>query len=85
MEAVRTSEKSVNFNVPTWCYVPEDSKLHTRHHENLKCHKMITVWLHDNNLREVINSYLMNHSILSVPKYRQHTVDSSENLLIYYV
>jgi hypothetical protein len=27
MEAVRTSETSVNFNVTTWCYIPEDSKL----------------------------------------------------------
>jgi hypothetical protein len=28
MEAVRTSEMSVNFNVTTWHYIPEDSKLH---------------------------------------------------------
>jgi hypothetical protein len=28
MEAVRTSETSVNFNLPTWRYIPEDSKLH---------------------------------------------------------
>jgi hypothetical protein len=28
MEAVHTSETSVNFNVTTWCYIPEDSKLH---------------------------------------------------------
>jgi hypothetical protein len=27
MEAVRTSEMSVNFNVTTWGYIPEDSKL----------------------------------------------------------
>jgi hypothetical protein len=27
MEAVRTSETSVNFNMITWCYIPEDSKL----------------------------------------------------------
>jgi hypothetical protein len=26
--AVRTSETSVNFNVTTWCYIPEDSKQH---------------------------------------------------------
>jgi hypothetical protein len=36
MEAVHTSEMSVNFNVTTWCYIPEDSKLHTCCHENLK-------------------------------------------------
>jgi hypothetical protein len=29
MEAVRTSETSVNFNVTTWRYIPEDSKLPT--------------------------------------------------------
>jgi hypothetical protein len=33
MEAVHTSETSVNFNVTTWCYIPEDSKLHTCHRE----------------------------------------------------
>jgi hypothetical protein len=27
MEAVCTSETSINFNVTTWCYIPEDSKL----------------------------------------------------------
>jgi hypothetical protein len=30
MEAVRTSETSVNFNVTTWHYIPEDSKLRKR-------------------------------------------------------
>jgi hypothetical protein len=38
MEAVRTSEALVNFNVTTWHYILEDSKLHTRHCENLKSH-----------------------------------------------
>jgi abortive infection bacteriophage resistance protein len=28
MEAVRTSETSVNFNMTTWHYMTEDSKLH---------------------------------------------------------
>jgi hypothetical protein len=36
MEAVGTSETSVNFNVTTRRYIPEDSKLHTRRRENLK-------------------------------------------------
>jgi hypothetical protein len=39
MEAVRTSESSVNFNVTTRRYIPEDSKLHTRRRENLKSHR----------------------------------------------
>jgi hypothetical protein len=38
-EAVRTSETSVNFNVTTWLYIPEDSKLHIRRRENLKSHR----------------------------------------------
>jgi hypothetical protein len=38
MEAVRTSETSVNFNVTTWRYSPEGSKLLTRLRENLKFH-----------------------------------------------
>jgi hypothetical protein len=28
MEAVRTSETLVNFNLTTWRYIPEDSELH---------------------------------------------------------
>jgi hypothetical protein len=38
MEAVRTSEKSVNFNVTTRHYISGDSKLPTHHCENLKSH-----------------------------------------------
>jgi hypothetical protein len=38
MEAVRTSEKSVIFNVTTRQYISEDSKLHNRRRENLKSH-----------------------------------------------
>jgi hypothetical protein len=40
MEAVRSSETSVNFNVSTRRYIPQDSKLHTRRRENLKSHKL---------------------------------------------
>jgi hypothetical protein len=36
MEMVRISESSVSINLTAQCYIPEDSKLHTRHHENLK-------------------------------------------------
>jgi hypothetical protein len=34
------SETSVNLNVITWHYIPEDTKFHTRHRENLKSHKL---------------------------------------------
>jgi hypothetical protein len=41
MEAARTSETSAD-NYFTWQYIPEDnSKLHTRRHENLKSEKII--------------------------------------------
>jgi hypothetical protein len=40
MEAVRTSEMSVNFNVTARRGIPEESKLHTRRRENLKAHKL---------------------------------------------
>jgi hypothetical protein len=42
-DGVRTSETSVNFNVTTLRYVPEDSKLHTRCRENLKSQTYKTV------------------------------------------
>jgi hypothetical protein len=38
MEAVRTSETSVNFYETTRGNIPEDSNRHTRRHENLKSH-----------------------------------------------
>jgi hypothetical protein len=38
MEAVRTSEMSVYFNVTSRLYIPEFCKLHTRRRENLKSH-----------------------------------------------
>jgi hypothetical protein len=39
MEAVSTCETSVKINLATRRYIPEDSKLYTRHRENLKSHK----------------------------------------------
>jgi hypothetical protein len=39
MEAVRTSETSVKFNLNTRRYIAEYSELHTRRRENLKSHK----------------------------------------------
>jgi hypothetical protein len=38
MEAACTSETSVNIQLRTWQYIPEDSELHTHRHENLKSH-----------------------------------------------
>jgi hypothetical protein len=38
MMAASTSETPVNLYQTTWRNNPEDSHLHTRHHENLKSH-----------------------------------------------
>jgi hypothetical protein len=38
MEAARTSETSVDIQLRTQQYIPEDSELHTRSRENLKSH-----------------------------------------------
>jgi hypothetical protein len=38
MQLVCTNETSVNFNMTTRRYIPEDYKLHTSRHENLKSH-----------------------------------------------
>jgi hypothetical protein len=39
MEAALTSETSVDIQLRTWQFIPEDSELHTRFRENLKSHK----------------------------------------------
>jgi hypothetical protein len=38
MEAARTSETSVDIQLRTRQYIPDDSELHTCRHENLKSH-----------------------------------------------
>jgi hypothetical protein len=45
MEAVRTSETSVNFNVTTRRYIPEDSKLQTRRRQKLKSHIILPYFI----------------------------------------
>jgi hypothetical protein len=40
IEAARTSETSVDIQLRTRQYIPEDSELHTRHRENLKSHRL---------------------------------------------
>jgi hypothetical protein len=62
--AVLTSETSVNFNVTTRRYIPEDSKLHTRRRESLKyhfrhcvspeCFAVLLLVMHGNELRLVV-------------------------------
>jgi hypothetical protein len=40
MEAARTSEASVDIQLRTRQYIPEDSELHARRRENLKSHNV---------------------------------------------
>jgi hypothetical protein len=44
MEAARTSETSVDIQLRTRQYIPEDSELHTRCRENLKSHSILVVY-----------------------------------------
>jgi hypothetical protein len=50
MEAARTSETSVDIQLRTRQYIPEDSELHTSRRENLKSH-MCEVTNHTLKLR----------------------------------
>jgi hypothetical protein len=43
MEAVRTSETSVNFNVTTRRYIAEESKFHIRRRENVKSNMLSSI------------------------------------------
>jgi hypothetical protein len=43
MEAARTSETSVDIQLRTRQYIPEDSEIHTRRRENLKSHVLFLV------------------------------------------
>jgi hypothetical protein len=55
MEAARTSETSVDIQLRTRQYIPEDSELHTRRRENLKSHRLML-------FREIIAVSTENHT-----------------------
>jgi hypothetical protein len=65
MEAVRTSETLVNFNVTTLRNIPEDSKLHTRRHENLKSH----IFIHFLFLNDTVEYFFFPESPRFVLRY----------------
>jgi hypothetical protein len=44
MMAARTSETSVDIQLISRKYIPEDSELHTRRRENLKSHRVATLF-----------------------------------------
>jgi hypothetical protein len=45
MEAAHTSETSVDIQLRTRQYTPEDSELHTRRRENLKSHIALYIFM----------------------------------------
>jgi hypothetical protein len=46
MEAVSSSETSPNIYKTTQCYIPEDSHLHIHHHENIKSHLYLGLFIY---------------------------------------
>jgi hypothetical protein len=65
-EAVLTSETSVNINLTKRCYIPEDSKLHTRRRENLKSHIEVFCFLLVMNYKFLIVSEAEVNCLLKV-------------------
>jgi hypothetical protein len=61
MEAVHTSETSLHSNETTRRYIPEDSKRHNRHRENLKSHIFLENW----HSLATVNLLLASSSLLS--------------------
>jgi hypothetical protein len=56
MEAASTPETSVNFYQTIWCNIPEDSHLHTHHHENLNLIEIyLSFFLHVPKMHYVCN------------------------------
>jgi hypothetical protein len=45
VEAACTSETSIDIQLRTRQYIPEDSELHTRRRENLKSHRVMLVYV----------------------------------------
>jgi hypothetical protein len=54
--AARTSERSVDIQLRTLQYIPEDSELHTRRRENLKSHNINIVQCYDLNKESILSS-----------------------------
>jgi thiamine phosphate synthase YjbQ (UPF0047 family) len=59
MEAARTSETSVDIQLRTRQYIPEDSELHTRRRENLKSH-IGNFLVHKSSILDANSKYLVN-------------------------
>jgi hypothetical protein len=72
MKAVRTYNTSVNINVTTWHYIPEDSKLHTRRREKVKSHgrfhPRFSLNIIHHSLHNLFDAFLLKqqHHLLSI-------------------
>jgi hypothetical protein len=64
MEAARTSETTVDVQLRTRQYIPEDSELHTRRRENFKSHKSLIICSTADLM--IISIMGMNEGIISV-------------------
>jgi hypothetical protein len=73
MEAARTTETSVDIQLRTWHYIPEDSELHTRRRENLKSHKprhvLLIVFFPQSKRQTSIQPFLWLLRVLRKPRY----------------
>jgi hypothetical protein len=69
MEAAHTSETSVDIQLRTRQYIPEDSELHIRR-ENLKSHKCCRVRKRNRYIAIFYNSkYFNNYCLISISRY----------------
>jgi hypothetical protein len=76
MEEVRTSEMSVNFNVTTQGYIPEESKYHTRSSENQKSHNNLVFFKNHEHSDQIWNgaelmSKIHKNTLMFNPIYTQ--------------
>jgi hypothetical protein len=58
VEAARTSETSVDIQLRTRQYIPEDSELHTRSRENLKFHIENRLFTNNVNMKITTPDYI---------------------------
>jgi hypothetical protein len=73
MEAARTSETSVDIELRTWQYIPEDSELHTRRRENLKSHICIALFNYS-KVRTLVSMF-PSHTMVTVVKKTDPTME----------
>jgi hypothetical protein len=67
MEAVRTSQKTINFYQTTRRNIPEDSHIHTRRRENLKFHQDFIIYysIFSSSIENLIKYIQFDRNIIS--------------------